>query len=97
MPLIEVLTVGNTRLNRDTKKWEPFQGLEVDMELPHGGKAITAYQRLLQVNDDTLVNEANGDILYRTKKDKQAGEFRHYFSQATGILVNAWLRLTNDE
>lgn len=84
----EAFTVGNTRLVDG--KWQDFNGMVVGEEA--GGLLVTAYQKLFEIDEDRMLNPANGDVLYRTKKDKQKGQYRHYFSPQTGICVSVYYR-----
>lgn len=93
MPFYEVHCFRNQQLVDG--KWQPLEGLQIVLsseEVVGGGIGISMYENLIGIDDDTVVNPANGDILTRTKKDVAAGKTEHYFSKATGILVNAWMR-----
>lgn len=90
----EAHTVNNKRLNNG--KWEPFEGMCVgqmgESERINGGLMYTAYSTLFDLEDGRLVNPANGDVLNQTRKDKESGANRSYFSKVTGVLVNVWHR-----
>ena len=90
MPFYEVHCYPNQQLKDG--KFVPIEPMRVASE-DDLSAAYTNYGRLIQVNEDTLINPATQDILHRTKKDKEKGEFRHYFSSSTGILVNAITRV----
>lgn len=88
-------TINNRRVEGGV--WGELAPIEIDCG--DGVIGVTTYAQLVQIDENRLFNPANGDILYRTRKDKEQGIAKHYFSKDTGILVNAWMisEINHDE
>ena len=90
MPFYDVLAFRN--IKRNGEKWEPLEPIKV-----HTGKALevgySTLSKLIGVGDDLLVDPNTGLEFVRTRKDKAAGELKHYYNAATGILINAYTRM----
>jgi hypothetical protein len=86
MSLKDVFCYGNRELKEG--KWQPLTPKKVGSD-GNNGIGVTEYSHLLQVNEDTVINPANGDVLTKTKKGKEKGKDQ-YYSKATGIWVNAY-------
>jgi len=86
VPEKHAYTIGNRRLANG--QWGELTGVEVP--LGNGSIGVSEYSELLYVDQDRLYNPATGDVLSRTKKDKAAGEAKHYFSKETGTYVTVW-------
>jgi len=99
MTLKEAFCFGNTQLVNG--EWVPLKGLIVGeagkTDRVNGGVMVTQYSKLIEIDEDRLYNEANGDVLHRTRKDKERGKFQHYFSKDTGVLANVYLRKLAEE
>lgn len=85
MPERHAYTIRNKRL--ENGQWVDLTGVEVPLE---NGTGISQYHELLVVDEDRLYNPATGDVLNRTRKSKEAGNNKNYFSKETGVLVNVY-------
>jgi hypothetical protein len=86
MPEKHAYTINNRRLQNG--QWVSMDGVEIPLE---NGVGISQYQELIYIDEDRMFNPATGDVLLRTKKDKEQGISKHYYSKDTGVFVNVWL------